>query len=211
MFTGIIQELAEVASVDFAGGGGRFEVLLSNRGDIAIGESICVNGVCLTVRRLLKGAASFDVLGETLNLTALKNIKRSEKVNIERALRPSDRMGGHFVTGHIDGTGRVLAKEKSPGGARMRFSIPPGCGDLIVRKGSVAVDGISLTVTEVTLDAFGVALIPHTLENTTLGFREAGDEVNIETDIIGKYVLKLLGRRGSSGAITEEWLREKGF
>ena len=211
MFTGIIQELVKVASVSLYGGCARFEIVLRDVSDILIGESICVNGVCLTVTAKVQSHVSFDLVEQTLKLTTLKNVRPSDKVNIERALKVSDRIGGHLVTGHIDGISKVLRKENLPGRTYMWLLIPEGCQSLIVKRGSVAVDGVSLTVADIAKDDFAVALIPHTLENTTLGFREPGDEVNIETDLIGKYVLRALGMETLPKGITEDWLKAKGF
>jgi len=211
MFTGIIQELAEVRGFRRFGSAARLEVRLSCADEIEIGESIAVNGVCLTVSHKGAASVSFDVVGQTLELTTLKDLRSGERINIERALRPTERMGGHIVSGHIDGIGKVLRKEGTEGGTSMWFSTPEGVKSLVAERGSIAVDGVSLTVAEVKGGEFRAALVPHTLANTTLGQREAGDEVNIEADMLARYVSRALAERGFSRGITEEWLRERGF
>ena len=211
MFTGIIQELGKVTELRSAGGLLRLGVRVAFGDDVEAGESIAINGVCLTVSDKRDNTVLFDVVGQTLDLTTLKNLRVSQSVNIERALRPSDRMGGHIVSGHIDGIAKVLRKERTRSGTSMWFSIPEPCKLLVAEKGSIAVDGVSLTVAEAKRGEFRVALVPHTLENTTLGLREAGDEVNIEADMLARYVFRSLAERGLSKEINEDWLREKGF
>ena len=211
MFTGIVQELAEVKGIQSSGPGARLEVRLSFADEVETGESIAVNGACLTVSNKGAGVVSFDVVGQTLSVTTLKSLRSGERVNVERALLPTERMGGHIVSGHIDGIGRVLRKESVEGGTSMWFSIPEGVRALVAERGSIAVDGVSLTVAEVKGDEFRAALVPHTLANTTLGGRNAGDEVNIEADMLARYVHRALTERGFSQGMSEEWLREKGF
>jgi riboflavin synthase len=206
MFTGTIEQKGEVVRVqkrrnscrlmlsvsEFAGGSGALE-------QIKVGESISVNGACLTVsdcKRSSSGQSAtvtFDITGETLARTNLSALKVREKVNIERALKLGDRLGGHFVTGHIDGTGRVKNIRKDGENVIMEFTCEERLCAYMIEKGSVAVEGISLTITEVTGSGFCVALIPHTLTVTTLGRKNVGDAVNIECDILAKLVAKLVG------------------
>ena len=210
MFTGIIRHLGRVQSVRRSAGALVLSVEAGPLADDAgIGDSVCVNGVCLTVTARSSPALAFDVIGETLSRTTLGGLHEGAPVNLEPSLRPSDRMGGHFVTGHVDGVGTVCARDESAGEVRMAFEVARELTQTMIPKGSVAVDGVSLTLTEVGDGRFAVALIPHTLAVTTLGSRRAGDRVNVETDLIGKWVFKALGKAGP--AITEEFLREHGF
>jgi riboflavin synthase len=193
MFTGIIEETGEVESFARAFGSWRLRVLASAiRGQAALGESIAVNGCCLTAVDFDGGAVAFDVLEETRRLTNLHSIVPGAPVNLERSLRADSRLGGHFVTGHVDGRGVIEVFEARGKDHYLRVRGPEGCGRLLVVKGSVAVDGISLTVAEVEGDSFAVWIIPHTLAVTNLRVRGAGDSVNLEFDMLGKYVEKLL-------------------
>ncbi|HUW58690.1 MAG TPA: riboflavin synthase [Planctomycetota bacterium] len=210
MFTGIIRHLGHVGSVRTSSRG----IVLSVRAgpvaeDANIGDSVCVSGVCLTVKEKTGGLLGFDVSGETLSLTTLGHLAQGAPVNLEPSLRPSDRMGGHFVTGHVDGTGSLTRRTERPGETRLTFRTDEVLTRMMVLKGSVAVDGVSLTLTDVSEGNFGVVLVPHTLSVTTLGSMVPGDRVNIETDLIGKWVLKALGSSG--GGLTEDFLREHGF
>jgi riboflavin synthase len=193
MFTGIVEECGEVESFSREGGGWRLNVSTHGITDGVAGESIAVNGCCLTAVGFEGSAIQFDVLEETRRLTNLASIVPGAPVNLERSLRADSRLGGHFVTGHIDGRGSIEVFEARGADHYLRIRGPEGCGRLLVMKGSVAVDGISLTVAEVTGDAFAVWLIPHTLSVTNLGGRRPGDSVNLEFDLLGKYVEKLLG------------------
>lgn len=193
MFTGIVRAIGQVLSV--TGRGGDVELLvragdldLSNAG---IGDSIAVNGACLTVTRLEPGACAFDVSRETLDKTTLGRLEPGGRVNLEPALRAGDALGGHYVTGHVDGIGHVLDLSDDARSWRVRFEVPAGLARFIASKGSVTIDGVSLTVNEVEGNVFGVNLIPHTCEVTTLGGLQAGAAVNIEVDIIARYVERL--------------------
>jgi len=195
MFTGIIIELGEVAALDKKGSSAR----LSIKGketikDAAIGDSIAINGVCLTVTKLLihNSELSFDVSYETLKNTNLGNLKIGDRVNLEPSLKPNSKLGGHFVTGHVDGIGRIRTKTVSGNAVRIEIDAPNNVFKYLIEKGSVAVDGISLTVVNVLKDAFSVVIIPHTAKLTTIGFKNVGDTVNLEPDILGKYVAKFL-------------------
>ena len=196
MFTGIVEETGEVES--FARAGGSWRLRVSPKAvpkDLAQGESIAVNGCCLTAVAFGGGAIEFDVLEETRRLTNLHSIVPGAPVNLERSLRADSRLGGHFVTGHIDGRGTIEAFEARGADHYLRIQGPEGSGRLVVVKGSIAVDGISLTVAEVEGDSFAVWIIPHTLEATNLRVRGVGDIVNLEFDMLGKYVEKLLQAR----------------
>ncbi|MEU0312822.1 riboflavin synthase [Nocardioides sp. NPDC006273] len=194
MFTGIVEELGTVAGIEDQGDAVRLtitaETVLS---DAELGASIAVNGCCLTVATLGEKAWTADVMLETLKRTSLHAIEVGDQVNLERAVTPSTRLGGHIVQGHVDGVGRIVSREPSEHWELVTVSIEPELARYVVEKGSIAVDGISLTVVSVTEDAFTVSLIPETLARTSLGFRAVGDEVNLETDIIAKHVEKLLG------------------
>jgi riboflavin synthase len=213
MFTGIIEHLASVKNLSLKAGGG--ELFLDFSGfynDLTLGESIAVNGTCLTVKEISGKIVSFDVSGETLKKTTLGKLRSSENVNIERALRVGDRLGGHFVTGHVDGIGTVKGKKQSADQCTMSFSVEKRLADMMIKKGSVAIDGISLTIVDLADDAFSVALIPYTLASTTLGFKKVGDPVNIEIDMMGKWIKKLLANtQEEEGGITKEQLMEQGF
>lgn len=213
MFTGIIEHLASVKNLSLKAGGG--ELFLNFSGfynDLTLGESIAINGTCLTIREISGKVVSFDVSGETLKKTTLGKFRSSENVNIERALRVGDRLGGHFVTGHVDGIGTVKGKKQSTDQCTMSFSVEKRLADMMIEKGSVAIDGISLTIVDLADGAFSVALIPYTLTSTTLGFKKVGDPVNIEIDMMGKWIKKLLMniQEGKPG-ITQEQLMEQGF
>lgn len=212
MFTGLIIELGEVISLDRRNESAR----LSVRGsevvkDAALGDSIAINGVCLTVVAVDKEALSFDVSYETLKSTNLGNLKRGDKVNLEPSLRPTSKLGGHFVTGHVDGIGKI--RSKTPLGNAMRIEIesPESVLKYLVGKGSVAVDGISLTVVDVLKDAFSIVIIPHTASMTTIGIKTTGDTVNLEPDILAKYVAKFLQIDKDKDSSLLSALKQSGF
>ncbi|MDR4508702.1 MAG: riboflavin synthase [Candidatus Brocadiaceae bacterium] len=214
MFTGIVEHLAVVKKLSLKAGGA--ELLLGIEGlyhDIELGESIAINGVCLTVKNCTGDTASFDVSGETLKKTTLGTVRNAEKVNVERALRVGDRLGGHFVTGHIDGMGTIKEKRPSAKQCTIYFSAEKRFTDMMIEKGSVAVDGISLTIVDVTHTTFSIAVIPFTLATTTLEFKKNGDPVNIEIDMMGKWIKRLMEntRQGTGTHITREYLSEQGF
>lgn len=202
MFTGLVEALGTVHRLRPEGDAVllRVEVPESFLGDGAIGGSIAINGCCLTVVAIDGLRWSFQAGTETLSRTNLGGLKPGDRVNLERSLPANGRLGGHFVQGHVDGLGKVVSISRDGEWVEMWFQVPAELTELMVSKGSVAVDGISLTLVDVEHDRFSVALIPHTLDATTLGTRNVGDAVNIETDIIGKYVRKLMGamNRGDS-------------
>jgi riboflavin synthase len=216
LFTGIVEDLGEVEAVEHLGDFARIHVRSAVvTQDARLGDSICVNGVCLTVTGLitsrpapadpaLASAAApgpsstptgftADVMGETLSRSSLKDIAPGRKVNLERSVRLQDRLGGHVVQGHVDGTGTIVSRAPQEHWEVVRISLPKDLGKYVAEKGSVAVDGISLTVSAAGADWFEVSLIPETLKRTTLGASQPGEAVNLEVDVIAKYVEKLLG------------------
>src|SRR5262245_6630056 len=191
MFTGIVEALGRVTTVETGmSGGRRLAVAVPDEPGwrLALGESVAVSGVCLTVVSAEPGRLAFDLAGETLRVTTLGMLRGGDPVNLERPLRFDGRLGGHLVLGHVDGMGRVAQVRPDGDGARVDVEIPARLRPLLIPKGSVTVDGVSLTVATLEDKAFAVALIPHTLAATTLGQRRAGDPVNLEMDVIGKYV-----------------------
>ncbi len=205
MFTGIVEELGEVVAVEPLDDAARLTV----RGpvvtaDAAHGDSIAVNGVCLTVVENRDGAFTADVMRETLQRSSLGALAVGSPVNLERAVRASDRLGGHVVLGHVDGTGQVLSKSPTEHWTVVRVALPEGLDRYVVEKGSITVDGVSLTVTAVTPDWFEVSLIPTTLALTTLGPKGPGDPVNLEVDVLAKHVEKLLAGRVPAAAPSRE-------
>lgn len=195
MFTGIIEEMGTVEQVKR---GSIWQLILRAEKvakDLSIGDSINVNGVCLTVTRVRNSTFSADVTSETLKRTNLADLSSGKKVNLERSVRAQDRLGGHLVSGHIDEVGTIAQRVKRPGAEIVRIKVSKGIQKYLVAQGSVAVDGISLTVLETFPDGFILSLIPHTALVTTLGSRKIGEKVNIEVDIIGKYIERFLAAK----------------
>jgi riboflavin synthase len=190
MFTGIVEILSSIRGVTAEGPGRRLTTESPWAGGVAVGDSVAINGVCLTVVEFGRDALSFQAGPETLARTNLGELRPGDRVNLERALLPTTRMGGHFVQGHVDGVARVGNRRREQEWEWLEFDADRTLTDQMVPKGSVAVDGVSLTLVTISPGKFSVMLIPHTLANTTLGFRTTGSTVNIETDILGKYVLK---------------------
>ncbi len=217
MFTGLVEGRGIVQRIEKQ----RDKALLSIKPEFPweernLGESVSVNGVCLTVTTWKGNFFSVDVSEETLTRSGLGKLKIGDPVNLERALRLSDRLGGHWVTGHIDGTGRIVHKEFQENFFRLKISFPESLRPFIVEKGSIAVDGISLTVNSMGEKDLELTIIPHTGAQTTLLEKKIGDEVNLETDLIGKYVYQFLARRKDSGTlpkskVNEDFLKEHGF
>ena len=200
MFTGIVEELGEVATVDDLGDSARLTV----RGPRVVdgardGDSVAVNGVCLTVVAHDADCFTADVMRETLDRSCLGGLAPGDPVNLERPMRLDGRLGGHLVQGHVDGTGRILAREPSPHWELVRVSLPADLARYVVHKGSITVDGVSLTVAAVGAAEFTVSLIPATLELTTLGRKQVGDPVNLEVDVVAKYVERLLTGQNLAG------------
>jgi riboflavin synthase len=193
MFTGLIETLGTVQSLTLEDTGRQLVVSApALAGQLTLGESVAVNGVCLTVVESHPDRCRFEVGPETLLRTNLGSLRTGDRMNLERSLRMGDRLGGHLVQGHVDGVGHVARKERDGDWVMMTFACPPELTVQMIPKGSIAVDGISLTLVDVTRDGFSVMLIPHTLANTTLGFKQPGDAVNLETDLLAKYVKKYL-------------------
>jgi riboflavin synthase len=197
MFTGIVESTGRLARIEPRGGDVRLVIDAGALGldDVAIGDSIAVSGVCLTAIEIDGNAFAVDVSTETLSRTSLGALGVGARVNLEKALRLSDRLGGHLVSGHIDGLARVVSIEADARSQRWTFELPPELARYAAPKGSIAIDGVSLTVNEVDGARFGVNLIPHTIDVTTLGDRKAGDTVNIEVDMIMRYVERLFPER----------------
>lgn len=193
MFTGIVEEIGLVKEIIPGNKSIKLTIKCEKiMDDVKVGDSIAVNGICLTVTSLDNGAFTADVMPQTMRKTNLGNLRTGEKVNLERALRPVDRMGGHIVSGHIDGTGVILSKEEEDNAIWLEISAPSDILKYIVVRGSVALDGVSLTVAYVDEKSFKVSLIPHTASVTILGSKKPGDRINIECDMLGKYVEKLM-------------------
>ena len=214
MFTGLIETVGTIVKSDVSGSAAVLAASAAFSGDaVRIGDSIAINGVCLTVTGMSGDVYRFDVSPETLQRTSLRQARPGARVNMERALKLSGRLGGHIVSGHVDCMATIAQQRKIGDNTVFSFRVPRDFIRFIAPKGSVAIDGISLTVNEVTADSFTVNIIPHTAASTTLHQRRQGDEVNIETDILAKYVDRLFGTRGSGegGGVTLELLAKKGF
>jgi len=213
MFTGLVEGVGKIVGLTAMGGGLRLSVQTSfPAAELALGESVAVAGACLTVVALAPPAVSFEVSPETLACTTFPLKKVGDRVNLERALKIGDRLGGHLVTGHVDGVAVVRELRPGPAHTQVKFELPAALTRFVIDKGSIAVDGVSLTVNACTGKTFTVNLIPHTARETTLATLKVGAKVNLETDIIGKYVARLLGRDTAAGeGITAELLARHGF
>jgi riboflavin synthase len=211
MFTGLVSDTGLVERLAPTQGGARL-TLRPSRLDVdalALGESVACSGACLTVVERGGGAVSFDAVPETLSRTTLGSWRPGTKVNLERALAVGDRLGGHLVAGHVDAVGEVLRRAPEGQGARLTFSLPSAIAPLVAEKGSVAIDGVSLTVARVTRAEFDVALIPETLQRTTLGAAQPGTKVNLEADVVARHVARL--RQFDGGALAEGKLAGWGY
>ena len=216
MFTGIIEEIGILSNMKRTGDS--FVLTIEAKkilDDVHLGDSIAVNGVCLTVTSFTGNYFTVDVMPETVRATSLKDLKRGSKVNLERAMAAGGRFGGHFVSGHIDGTGVIKSKKAFENAVYYEIEVGPDLMRYIIQKGSIAVDGTSLTVFAVTATSFTLSLIPHTLRETVLGLKESGDIVNLECDMIGKYVghffKNLQSDQQQSPKITAQFLLDNGF
>lgn len=211
MFTGIVEEIGTIQSIQRAGNSAvltiQADLILS---DIHIGDSIAVNGICLTVTSFSNHCFTADVMHETLNRSSLKSLRAKSPVNLERAMPANGRFGGHIVSGHIDGTGTIRSTKQDANAVWYTIQTTPSILRYIIEKGSITIDGISLTVAAVQTDTFQVSIIPHTLEQTILAYKRAGDIVNLENDCIGKYVERLLTHQ-SETTITTDFLAKNGF
>ncbi|HII36101.1 MAG TPA: riboflavin synthase [Nitrosopumilaceae archaeon] len=191
MFTGIVEGIGIIKKFEKKTNTRSAAKMKVNLGNLAkglkAGHSVAINGVCLTVTKISKGEAEFEMIGETIKKTDLGNLESGDKVNIERSLKVGDRMEGHFVLGHIDGTGKIINIEKLPKEIKLWIELTNDLTKYVVKKGSIAIDGISLTLVDVIKNKISVCIIPHTIETTNLNSKKIGDKVNIETDILGKY------------------------
>ncbi|UQD52399.1 riboflavin synthase [Bacillus methanolicus] len=215
MFTGIVEEIGKVQRITQSGEAMRL-VLEGKKvlEDVKLGDSIAVSGVCLTVTDYTSSSFSVDVMPETYHSTTLAELKRGSSVNLERAMAANGRFGGHFVTGHVDGTGMILRKEKKDNAVYVDIEVPPSGTVYTMFKGSIAIDGTSLTIFGIKDNVITVSLIPHTYSETVLGLKEPGDKVNIEFDMLAKYIHTLMERKNGqdkNSKITLELLKENGF
>lgn len=223
MFTGIVEEVGTIAFISLAGNSGQIGIRAKKVLEgTKIGDSIAVNGICLTVTSLRPDGFTADVMAETVRRSSLSSKRSGDKVNLERAMAADGRFGGHMVSGHIDGTGVIRSYMREENAVWVTIETVPEIMKYIVEKGSICIDGISLTVAKVEKEAFAVSVIPHTGEETTLLTHKTGDHVNLENDIVGKYVERLLGYQTASvgdakeeqkkpGGITLEFLEENGI
>jgi riboflavin synthase len=212
MFTGIVEEIGMMKAIQKGGDWCKLTIRASSiLEDVKLGDSIAVNGVCLTVTHFTKDQFIVDVMPDTMTKTSLAALKTGSQVNLERAMAADGRFGGHFVSGHVDGTGIILSRK--PYGNAVLFDIgaPKELLNYMIPKGSIAVDGISLTIVVVGTQSFQLSIIPHTLEQTVLALKQAGDIVNLECDMVGKYIEKFVQNRQSKGQLTESFLAEHGF
>jgi len=213
MFTGIIEQTGIIKDISRGSGTRRLCVHLSKKPESAkIGDSVSINGVCLSIIEIEKNHLSFDIMEETFKNTSFRRAKANDIVNVERSRAWKERIEGHFVLGHVDGARKIRSIKKDAGPPYVDIAVLPGDKIYLVKKGSLAIDGISLTVGALYESAVRVFLIPHTLRNTTLEYKKTGDEINVEFDILGKYVeSNLLYGKNTSGAITGDLLRNNGF
>jgi riboflavin synthase len=215
MFTGIIEAIGTVREFVRRTGGARTSIAAGPLVEgLRAGDSIAVDGACLTATAITGDGFTCDLSDETLRRTTLGSLRAGSRVNLERPLRLGDRLGGHLVAGHVDAVGEIVSRTPEGDGEFWRFRFPREWAPLLVMKGSIAVDGISLTVADLTRDTFGAALIPHTLRHTTLGSKRAGDPVNLEADLLAKHVARLLAGRSDltgQGGLTLAFLEEHGF
>ena len=212
MFTGLIEDTGRITAIDRRGAAAVLTLTTALPvSEIAIGDSVAVNGACLTVTATTGTALTFDVSPETIASTTIRGLRSGSSVNLERALRLGDRMGGHIVTGHIDCIGQLARTSEADRNRVLEFTLPAENARYLITKGSVAINGISLTVNSITATGFSVNIIPLTQVATTLSGLKVGDEVNIETDIIGKYVERLIQPWSSSGGLSMKTLAENGF
>jgi riboflavin synthase len=213
MFTGIIENTGKVSRIEHRGQEKRLTLELPpHLTELQLGDSININGVCLTVVQKNEQRIELDLSLETLQKTALRELKEGDQVNLERALRLSDRLGGHIVTGHVDGIGEIVEKKEERDFLRLSIRVPESVSRYVVQKGSIAIDGISLTVNEYQEGEIQVTLIPYTIKKTTLVQKRVGDRVNLEGDILGKYVENFLNRgEKKPGRVDLTFLKEHGF
>lgn len=217
MFTGLVEEVGVLEAM--TGSAEASQLVISAERvleGVQIGDSIAVNGICLTVTSYTARHFTVDVMPETLNKTSLRKLRQGHRVNLERAMRLGDRFGGHIVSGHVDGTGKILSRQAHANAVLFRIEAGPSLLKYIIPRGSICIDGISLTVVDVDENSFSVSIIPHTLAETSLQDRRTGDQVNLETDVIGKYVERLLGghvhqNKKEPSRLSLSFLQENGF
>jgi riboflavin synthase len=211
MFTGIIEEIGIVKEIVPRGSGKRIQVWAKKiLDDIAIDQSVAANGVCLTVVEIGKDFFLADAVAETLSKSTLSQLARNDKVNLERALRLQDRLGGHLVQGHVDGVGTIRQLTQSPHATSLVVKIPAELERYTISKGSIAFDGVSLTIAQKEQNVITVAVIPHTWQQTIFQFKKSGDRVNIEVDFLAKYIEQFINKAGET-KITSGWLKQQGF
>lgn len=218
MFTGIIQAIGEIASIEKRSGDVRLTVLSSSLpwDDVELGDSIATNGVCLTAVAFISQGFIADVSVETLDLTTIKHWQKGTAVNLEKALTPQSRLGGHIVSGHVDGMGEVVSREKDARSERFKLRAPKSLAKYIAHKGSITIDGTSLTVNEVDGDIFDLNIVPHTLDHTVIGSYTPGTQVNLEVDVIARYLERLLmgdkaAESDTASQMTESFLAQHGY
>lgn len=217
MFTGIIEELGSIKNISIQGTSGQIAIKADKVLEgTKIGDSIAVNGICLTVTSLQKEGFTADIMAETVRRSSLKNARKGDMVNLERAMAADGRFGGHIVSGHIDGTGKITSYRKEENAVWVTVETTEKILQLIMEKGSICIDGISLTVASVSDSDFQVSVIPHTGEETTLLKKKQGDMVNLENDVVGKYIQRLMGlepenKQTSNSGITMEFLEKYGI
>lgn len=205
MFTGLIESQGIITRVDRVSGGAQLEVYAPEFGrDMSIGDSVAVDGACLTVVKFIRGAFLADVSSETLDHSTLGGLRQGSKVNLERALRLSDRLGGHLVSGHVDGVGKLMQRHVAGNSTAYQFQATTEVLPYLVAKGSIAVDGISLTIAQVRGDSFAVAVVPHTEQSTTLAEKPIGAPVNLEADMMAKYVRRFVELYGGHSADSDD-------
>jgi riboflavin synthase len=214
MFTGIIEEIGKIQKTQLIAGGLSLKIEAKEiLEDISVNDSICIDGVCLTATKIDDFGFWVDAVGATLEKTTFVDIKTSSSVNLERSLRLNDRLGGHLVQGHINGIGTISEIKKLGDNYLVNIEIPGELEDYIIKEGSIAINGISLTIADVIKNQVVISIIPHTWQNTTLQYKQVNDKVNVEIDILAKYVEKLLSKNNSNTKIdiSENWLKELGY
>lgn len=215
MFTGLVEELGKVKSIARGNHSVRITITADKvLSDVRLGDSIAVNGTCLTVVEYNADSFTADVMPETVDKTVLASLKQGSTVNLERCLRVGDRLGGHIVSGHIDDVGTITSRERNDIAIIIKIAAPASVMRYIIPKGSIAVDGVSLTVVEVSASWFSVSLIPHTAKLTTVGLKAVGDTVNLEADVVGKYIERMVNfppTKQSRADISKDFLVENGF
>ena len=212
MFTGIIEEIGKIIKIESIAGGKKLKILMDRiSDDIKIDDSIAVNGVCLTITGIDKSGVWLDIVGETLEKTTLASMREGGSVNLERALRLSDRLGGHIVQGHVNGVGEITQISKRGENYYLEIFLPPDLIRYVVNEGSITVDGISLTIARIENTRIGISIIPHTWQHTMLSNARVGQKVNIETDVLAKYVEKILNNFREEDKYSKEWFQELGY